>query len=32
MVMEQGQLVEFGSPQELETREGGIYAEMIRTS
>lgn len=30
MVMEQGRLVEFGSPSELEAKVGGVYSEMMR--
>jgi ABC-type multidrug transport system fused ATPase/permease subunit len=31
MVMERGELVEFGDPTELEGRAGGVYARMIRS-
>ena len=30
MVMEQGKLVEFGSPSDLENKSGGIYSEMMK--
>jgi ABC-type multidrug transport system fused ATPase/permease subunit len=30
MVMEQGKLVEFGSPKDLEARVGGVYSEMMQ--
>ena len=30
MVMEQGKLVEYGSPSELENKSGGVYAEMMK--
>lgn len=30
MVMEQGELAEFGSPKELENRKGGVYSEMMK--
>jgi ABC-type multidrug transport system fused ATPase/permease subunit len=30
MVMEQGRLVEYGSPSELESKVGGVYAEMMK--
>ena len=30
MVLEKGELIEFGEPGELERREGGFYAEMIK--
>jgi ATP-binding cassette, subfamily C (CFTR/MRP), member 1 len=30
MVMEHGRLVEFGTPEELEAKAGGVYSEMMR--
>jgi len=30
MVMDQGQLVEFGDPNDLERKAGGMYSEMIK--
>jgi ABC-type multidrug transport system fused ATPase/permease subunit len=30
LVMENGKMAEWGSPGELETKDGGMYAEMVK--